>query len=194
MLSTIIDASQSGADGGEGLARTIAALVPAIAEGVVRDGCIIGGEAGGPEEQIADAAGCDWIGGRFSAAMPQAVARSSGAWLLLLEAGCAPETGWWQEAGEFVSRSGMVPEGDKSAAMFSLADPRYSLAGRIAEWVIAARGIVTGRPVAAQGLIASHRLVESRLSDKQISRLPPHLPVRCQRLRARILASPAISS
>lgn len=102
MLSTIVVTSPAGADAGGragALTRTLAALVPATVEGMVRDVTLL--QVGGAASLagIADEAGCRIVReADFSAALARAVAEARSSWIFLLKAGAVPSRLFGEEA------------------------------------------------------------------------------------------------
>lgn len=184
MLTAVIRTDIGAAESGRRLAVTLASLVPAVAEGVVRDGWILAEASGDELAAIADAAGCDLVCAPLPEALRRAVAGAAGDWLLMLEAGSAPEPGWWVEASQFVG-----PAANGKCATFGYADPRYSLAGRWAEWRSGTRRWLGMGPHPMQGLIAPKRAVAAELRHEKRLRFPPRLPAPVSTLRARTVVS-----
>jgi len=87
MLTIIMECRDNEAE----LAQTLSALVPGAVEGVVRDVIVLDRGSRDGSSTVADAAGC-----RFLAAwdMPEVLRSARGDWLLLLQPGARPMTGW----------------------------------------------------------------------------------------------------
>lgn len=96
MLTVIIECRDNEPE----LAQTLAALVAGAVEGVVRDVVVLDHGSCDGSSEIADAAGCrfltDWD-------MQEIVRSARGDWLLLLEPGARPLTGWVDAVAEYVS-------------------------------------------------------------------------------------------
>jgi glycosyltransferase involved in cell wall biosynthesis len=75
----------------EGLARTLASLVGAAVEGVVRDVIVCDNGSTDQTHYVADHAGCSYIA---SGGVTAGIARAKGEWLLLLEPGARLSEGW----------------------------------------------------------------------------------------------------
>ena len=107
MLSAIVLAADSRHKPAspEAMVRTLAALVPAAIEGLVRD-VTLAGPAGSDLAAIADHAGCEFTEctdpGQIVA---QALKLARGPVVFLLRAGRAPEAGFIDEIGDFLARS-----------------------------------------------------------------------------------------
>lgn len=110
MLSTIVLYQEAGSvpakrgtDPTEALVRTLASLVRANVEGLLRD-VAIAGPRGYGLDLVADHAGCGLIeAGSEPEWLRQAIAAARGPELLLLRSGHAPDLGFIEEAGDFVS-------------------------------------------------------------------------------------------
>lgn len=107
MLSAIVlaaDASQKPVSP-DALVRTLAALVPAAIEGLVRD-VTLAGLAGAELAEIADHAGCEFTESADpSMILAHALKRARGPNVFLLRAGRAPEAGFIDEFSDFLARS-----------------------------------------------------------------------------------------
>ncbi|MGQ7792245.1 glycosyl transferase family 2 [Faunimonas sp. B44] len=78
-------------DDPEGLARTLASLVPAAVEGVVKDAFVFARERNGDVAAVTEVSGAVLLAGQSPS---QAAEHGRGEWLLLLEAGATLEDGW----------------------------------------------------------------------------------------------------
>lgn len=157
MLSVVIPTL----DSEEGLARTLAALVPAAAEGVVREVVVADGGSRDGTETVAEAAGCTFVrsGAQWSdrvGAGIAAVRRAS--WLLLLPPNVVLEGDWFRAVSTFVDRTERGGHGATLAATFRLEFDREGWRARAAEATVAVSSQVFGLPIAAQGLVFSRRL------------------------------------
>ncbi|PTM98423.1 glycosyl transferase [Mycoplana dimorpha] len=107
MLTVMLECNDDEAE----LAQTLAALVPAAVDGLVRDVVVLDHGSRDGSADVADAAGCrfltDWD-------LPEVIAAARGEWLLLLEPGARPLNGWVEAVAEHVSTS-------KAAVRFSVA-------------------------------------------------------------------------
>ncbi len=118
MISVVVPAAEDE----QGLVGTLASLVPAAADGAVRDVIVVdaGNAPGVPV--IADATGCNYIKG------PQARERrlsigaeaAKGPWLFFLMPGVEPEEGWFREARQFIERTERKGTVDSRAAVFRI--------------------------------------------------------------------------
>lgn len=156
MLSVVIPTL----DAEEGLARTLAALVPAAAEGVVREVIVGDGGSSDGTEVVADAAGCgfvtagpDW-GARLIAAAREA---RRAPWLMILEPAVVPEPGWFREVGGFVERAERSGRTEAVAGVFRLSVDADGTGARAREWWASLSTALLRRPTPAQGLVLSRR-------------------------------------
>lgn len=141
------------------LGRTLAALVPAAVEGLVKEVIVADGGSGDGTARIADAAGAILIttppgrGGQLAAGADEA----RGRWLLFLHADTVLEPGFIAEARKFCRHSS--PSETKAAVFrFALDDDRF--AARLLEFGVRFRTGVVGLPYGDQGLLigaASYR-------------------------------------
>ena len=161
----------------EGLARTLACLVPAVAEGVLRDAVVL--DTGGAEATaaIADAAGCHHIVGEPHTHLGNVAELASAEWLLMLKPGVILEHDWFREAAEFGERAEAMGQKKNLCAAFSYSSQRFGLMARIEEaWRFIAANLL-GRVVESQGLIVARDTVR-RISGSRsgVSGIPPRPP------------------
>ncbi|MET0314040.1 MAG: glycosyltransferase [Hansschlegelia sp.] len=137
------------------LVSTLAALVPAAAEGVVRD--VIVTDAGSTDAtlEVADLAGCDAVceSGSRSAGLNAAARGSKGPWLMFLQPGVMLEEGWHREVGALVEMLERAGETDRRAAVFRFGFDGFGSSARKAERLAVLWGLLTGLPRPEQGLI-----------------------------------------
>lgn len=159
----------------EGLARTLACLVPAVAEGVLRDAVILDGGGSEAMAAIADAAGCHHVVGEPRDHLGHAADNVAASWILMLKPGVILEHDWFREAAEFVERAESLGQSKKLCAAFSYSSQRYGLAARFEEaWRFVAANLF-GRVLDSQGLIVSRETVRN-LSGRKIAGIPPRPP------------------
>ena len=126
MISVVIEADQND----EALARTLAALVGAAAEGVVRDvAVVVTGSAPPAIATIIDAFGCQAVSGGLA----EAIRVARGPWLLVLPVGAELEPTWWRDAMHFIDRSDRQPAIPALAA-FTPVVQETGFAARLREW------------------------------------------------------------
>lgn len=171
----------------EALVRTLASLVPAVAEGMLHDAAIIdSGDVPGIAA-IADAAGCRRFEGEPAQALAMALSAARGQWVLSLAPGVVLEAGWFREAAEFV-RSAAIGDSPLCAA-FTHASLAHGPAARLSEaWRFVA-GNLLGKVRSDQGLIIG-RAALVQLPRGDTAALPPRPPagIRVVVLRARAFA------
>lgn len=93
------------------LVRSLAALVPAAIEGLVRD-LTIAGLAGSDLANIADHAGCEFSeSGAAEHVLSDGLKLVRGPHVLVLRAGHAPEAGFIEEISDFLARSNAMERG-----------------------------------------------------------------------------------
>ena len=141
------------------LAQTLAALVPAVVDGMVREAIVVDGGSTDETCAIAEAAGTHLIeaergrGAQLEAGASDA--RSD--WLLFLHADTVLDPGWVEEAQGFIERveSGRRPE---AAASFRFALDDDGIMPRLVERLVGLRCRLLGLPYGDQGLLISRRL------------------------------------
>lgn len=136
------------------LASTLAALVPAAVDGLVREAIVADGGSTDRTLDIADDAGAEIVGcesGRGVQLMKGAeMARFP--WLLFLHADTALEPGWHAEVATYIERieAGLRPP---SAAAFRFALDDEGLAPRLIEAGVSLRCALLRLPYGDQGLL-----------------------------------------
>ena len=155
MISVVIPTLNAEA----GLTPTLAALVPAALDGLVREVIVVDGGSGDRTLAIADEAGatvlaCD--AGRG----PQMAAGADAArfpWLLFLHADTVLEPGWEREAAGFMEA---VDRGERppSAAAFRFALDDAGFRPRLLERLVAVRCALLRLPYGDQGLLLPRSL------------------------------------
>ena len=137
------------------LSRSLAALVPGVVEGVVREVIIADGGSQDDTPQIAEAVGAQFVGAPKGRG-PQLAAgarAAKGEWLLFLHADTMLEQGWHQEAARFIEETARAGQPQAAAFRFALDDrgvrPRYL------EAMVSMRCAVLGLAYGDQGLLIS---------------------------------------
>ncbi|POF34763.1 glycosyltransferase [Roseibium marinum] len=159
MISVIIPTKNSETD----LVHALSALVPAAAEGVIREVIVVDGGSSDNTEQVADAAGCEWVSlhaARSERLSFGASRASRGEWLLFLRPETILESGWHHEAQAFVDRASRAPNGARTAASFRLRYESFGLSARVSESIAALRSQLLGMPYGNQGLLISRQFYQ----------------------------------
>ena len=150
MISVIIATKNSESE----LVHALSALVTAAAEGVIREVIIVDGGSSDGTEQVADAAGCDWV--RLDASRSERLAFGAqrarrGDWFLFLRPETLLESGWHHEVQAFVERAARAPNGSRTAASFRLRYEAFGLGARLSETIAALRSQLLGMPLRGSG-------------------------------------------
>jgi glycosyltransferase involved in cell wall biosynthesis len=159
MLSVVIPTLNSE----RALARTLACLVSAAVQGLVREVILVDG---GSRDETAEVA--EETGARFVVAPPgrasqlsRGAAEARSSWLLFLDPGTVLDPGWAGEAASFIEaaemRGGTALE---RAAVFRFALDDAGPGARWSERLTALRGALLGLPRAEQGLLISRRFYQ----------------------------------
>lgn len=145
------------------IVATLAALVPGVATGIVRDVVLADGGSNDETEAVADAAGCIFVqseadlGARLRSGTEAA---RRGDWLLFLDPGGILEEGWTREVRKFLDTIARTGDADRRAATFRIGYEGFGMKPRLAEAAASAHLALTGRPRAAHGLLISRRLYQ----------------------------------
>ena len=123
MISVVIAAK----DQEYALAETLAALVPAAADGFLREVIVADGGSNDGTLTVADAVGCVILSGGVADGLK--LARSE--WVLVIAPGIRLEADWFREAGVLLQRS--QRGGRKVAALFRGAVDDYGWQARLKE-------------------------------------------------------------
>jgi hypothetical protein len=132
MISVVIQASEDAA----ALARLLTSLVPAAADGLVRDVVVLG--AKGASLEIAEDAGAVSIPEGDGA---QAIGRTKGAWIAHLPLGAAPVEGWMEIVAEHLA---LEPP---STAKLTSGKSLFGLAGGPVGWLAPRRETLSAAAV-----------------------------------------------
>jgi rSAM/selenodomain-associated transferase 2 len=141
------------------LAHTLAALVPAALDGLIKEVIVVDGGSGDGTALIADEAGATFLtcssgrGGQLVAGAHEA----RFPWLLFLHADTVLEPGWERDAAAFMDAvdSGKRPP---AAAAFRFALDDTGVRPRLIEQLVALRCALLRLPYGDQGLLISKRL------------------------------------
>ncbi|SHE71379.1 Glycosyl transferase family 2 [Kaistia soli DSM 19436] len=141
------------------LAHALAALVPAAADGMVREVIVVDGGSTDGTALVADAAGCRFLRGSADLgpdlAAAAATARSD--WLLFLSPHVALDPAWQREAHDFIDRVQMAGD-TRRAAAFRHARADFGFRARLAEVMASLRARLFTAPYLDQGLLLTARL------------------------------------
>ena len=141
------------------LGATLAALVPAVVDGIIQEAILVDGGSTDDTCVIGDAAGTRLIRTKFGRGMQlQAGATAArGDWLLFLHADTVLEPGWAEEAEAFIELV-MTGRRAEAAAAFRFALDNDGLMPRLLELLVALRCFLFALPYGDQGLLISRKL------------------------------------
>lgn len=144
-------------DAARRLPRTLAALVPAAVDGLVREVVVSDGGSADATLAIAEEAGCVIVGGpRGRGVQLRAGAKAArGPWLLFLHSDTTLAPGWEAQAAAFMRG----PE--ERAAAFRFAFDDDSAGARMVAFWVGVRCAVFKLPYGDQGLLISRRFYEA---------------------------------
>src|ERR1700693_1517592 len=130
---------------------TLAALVPAAAAGVVREGLLVDRADNGVISGVPDVAGCRFLQseGSRAAALAAGARQARSPWLMFLHAGAVLDSSWIEETTQFIQ--GVANSGRPRAGIFRYARSPYADTGLRDGLKFVAR-MLTG-PSADQGLL-----------------------------------------
>jgi hypothetical protein len=139
------------------LAHALHALVPAAAEGVLREVLVIDGGSRDGTMVVADAAGCDIVEsrGERESDLRRASERARADWLLFLSPRVVMETGWQAEAVDYIGRVVEAGRANRCAAVFRLGQADDTARARLSEWFASFRTKALAAPREEQGLLIS---------------------------------------
>lgn len=100
MLTVIMECRDQEAE----LAQTLSALVAGAVEGLVSDVVVLDHGSKDGSSDVADAAGCRF---HLNWDLAEIVRAARGEWLLLLEPGARPQSGWVEEIAEYMALNRM---------------------------------------------------------------------------------------
>ncbi len=143
------------------LAATLAALVPAAVDGLIREAIVVDGGSGDRTPAIVDSAGAELVradGGRGSQ-LAAGAAKARFPWLLFLHADTVLAPGWEREVSQFMERvdSGARPV---AAGAFRFALDDMGARPRVLERLVALRCSMLRLPYGDQGLLIPKRLYD----------------------------------
>jgi glycosyltransferase involved in cell wall biosynthesis len=152
------------------LVPTLSALVPGSAEGLLREVILADGGSTDGTAKIADAAGCEFrsLEGSRDARLSATAKKVRGSWLLLLDPASVLEEGWTREVAKFIESAERAGKSGRRAAAFRYAIDGYGPGPRLREFAVASRVALTGRPLAAQGLLVERDLFLSGSAGRPV--------------------------
>ena len=152
MISIIIPTLNAAAQ----LPRSLPPLVPAVAEGLVRELIVSDGGSTDATLAIADGVGARIVHGSKGRGrqLIAGAASARGDWLLFLHADTALDEGWSREAARFMSASA------SRAAAFRFAFDEETGPARRAAWWVGMRCRLLALPYGDQGLLISRTLYD----------------------------------
>lgn len=130
---------------------TLAALVPGAAAGLIREVLLVDRAGTDVIARVADVVGCGYLTstGTRAAAMAAGARQARSPWLMFLHAGAVLDSGWIDEAAQFIQR---VSTGDQPrAGIFRYAASPYDDGGVVDTLKLLARRLAG--PSADQGLL-----------------------------------------
>lgn len=151
MISVII----ATLDSERALARTLAALVPGVVDGLVREAIIADGGSRDDTAVVADVAGCTFITveGSLGRRLKTAAAKVRAPFLLFVRPGVVLDAGWIGEARQFAERSS--PD---RAAVFRRGAAEQSTFRELATLLASSLGALPGPD---QGLLISRQFYDT---------------------------------
>lgn len=173
MLSTIVlceettgRAERRRVDPAEALVRTLASLVRANVEGLLRD-VVIAGPEGHGLGVIADHAGCGLIeAGTEPVWLRHAIEAARGPDLFLLRSGHVLEAGFIEEAGDFVSGGGGASA--VRAARLHAAPEKFL--ERLIPWLAPTAGVIAPRDLCLRAPSSTFRSLARHIGDALVLR------------------------
>jgi glycosyltransferase involved in cell wall biosynthesis len=158
MLSAIIASHESERT----LVPTLAALVPAVAAGLLREVVVTDAGSSDATAEVAEIAGCRFMSSQqpLGARLKAAAAATRAPWLMFLRAGCVPEPGWIPAVEHFTQSAGMSGNTDR-AAVFRPRSAADLMRPRLAELAVILRAAFGGGPRPEQGLLIARRFYDA---------------------------------
>ena len=192
MISVVIPALDSEA----GLPATLASLVTAAVDGLVREVIIVDGGSRDSTAAVADSSGARFLVGARGRGSQLALGAKEARfpWLLFLHADTRLGDGWEREALAFLRR---VDSQDRAlgAAAFRFALDDQGLRPRLLEHLVALRCTLLRLPYGDQGLLIPKRLYETLGGYRPLLVMEDvDLVRRLGRRRMTMLRAPAITS
>jgi glycosyltransferase involved in cell wall biosynthesis len=158
MLSAVIATAESERT----LVPTLAALVPAVPAGLLREVVIADAGSSDATGEVAEIAGCRFMSSAepLGARLKAAAESTRAPWLLFLRAGCVPDPGWIAAAERFMQGAEMLEDAGR-AAVFRPHSAADLMRPRLAELAVILRAALGGAPRPEQGLLIARRFYET---------------------------------
>lgn len=135
-----------------GLLDTLAALVPAVADGVVRDALLLSDRDSDFLRTVADASGCGLVTAPAQDLLAQGARSARSPWVLAIEAGMVPGGLWMDDVADAVAM--------QQPSVFTL-QARGGAAAKLRAFALNAAASLLGRPAVDLGLIAPREALMS---------------------------------
>ncbi len=157
MLSAIIATHESE----RALVPTLAALVPAVTTGLLREVVVADAASTDATAEVAEFAGCRFIssGDPLGPRLKAAAQQTRAPWLMFLRAGVVPAPGWMQATERFMQAAEAADK--PRAAVFRPAGVADLMRPGLRELLALLRVMLGGAPRPEQGLLIARRFYET---------------------------------
>ena len=158
MLSAVIATRESE----RALVPTLAALVPAVATGLLTDVVVADAASRDATGEVAEIAGCRFISSRETAGarLKAGAAATRSRWLMFLRAGTAPEKGWIEAVEHFIAAADRS-DGAARAAVFRPSRVEDLMRPSFSEIAALLRAATGGSPRPEQGLLIARSFYDA---------------------------------
>jgi glycosyltransferase involved in cell wall biosynthesis len=156
MFSVIIATNESE----RALVPTLAALVPGVTAGAVREVILADPGSRDATAEVADIAGCRMLvsPGPLAERLLEAAEAARSPWLLFLDAGAVPQPGWIEETSRFIEEASRAGQASTVAAVFRAVSPALVRAAPLREAAaLVLQAVGLSRP-ASHGLLIGRDL------------------------------------
>ena len=145
------------------LVRTLAALVPGAAAGVIREVIVTDGGSRDGTAEVADIAGCQFVVSDqpLAARLSAAAAMARAQWLMFLMPGTVPDATWIDETARFIDEEQIRDPDASRAAVFRPAPASTAPRAALIEALTLLRLALGGRPKPQQGLIIARHFYDA---------------------------------
>lgn len=151
------------------LVHCLSSLVPASAEGVVREVIVVDGGSQDGTHRVADAAGCNWVAvdGNPDTRLADGVHEARrGQWLLFLAPNVHLEAQWHNEVQSAVDRLSRNGQADQLALVFPTRSDAFGAKARLLEALQELKAALFGSGSDLEGLLLSRRLFEEVCGER----------------------------